>query len=141
MDLGNINQSNSPLDILGVALNGLTLRNKAISGNLANLETENYKRREVDFEETLTAINEKKYSSREFSLNSTHEKHFSEATIINSSSSAIEIKIDPNSYMTNGNSVDVDREMLDLTQTGLRFKALAEITKKHLDNMKGIIRS
>ena len=38
------------------------------------------------------------------------------------------------------NNVNVEKEMIDLTQTGLRFKAVSTLSKKYFENMRGIIR-
>ena len=50
--------SNQSFGVLEKTLNGLDLRNKAISNNLANVDTPNYKRRSVSFRNQLKSAME-----------------------------------------------------------------------------------
>lgn len=137
MDPQFINQNIDPLDSLTVALRGLDMRSKAIAGNLANLNTPGYKRQIVSFEEKLEQI-QKSNKLNDIPLASTNEKHFTNA-VYRVSDVPIEFRSDDLETDIDGNSVDVDKEMLDLTKTGLRYKALTNMSKKYFENMKGII--
>lgn len=138
MDDLSVNKPINPIDNLGVALQGLSMRSKAIAGNLANINVPEYKRKTVNFEEQLQKANGKARLS-DIPLATTNEKHFSND--VNSISEInIEVETDPSSVLVDHNNVDIEREMLDLTKTGLSYKAISGITKKYFEEMKGIIR-
>ncbi len=128
----------NPTDSLGVALQGLNMRSKAIAGNLANTNTPNYKRKIVDFEEQLKQVQSKVRLS-DIPLTTTNDKHFD-----NEVNSIQEVKptigTDPSSIFVDHNNIDIDREMLDLAKTGLNYKAITSMTKKYFEQMKGIVR-
>ncbi len=128
----------NPADSLGVALTGLALRSKAIAGNLANTNTPDYKRKIVSFEEQLQQVQSKQRLS-DIPMATTNAKHFNnDVHAINEIQPRIET--DPSSIFVDHNNVDIDREMMDLTKTGLNYKAVSNMTKKYFEQMKGIVR-
>ena len=130
----NTNQINysDPLNVLQQTLQGLSTRSKAITANIANANTDAYQRKTISFEERLQNQILKNQESNNLQQN--HPAHFnSSGTTANDFNSLIEEKID-------GTKVDVEREMLNLTTTGLKFKAVASMTKKYIENLRGIIR-
>lgn len=97
--------------ILGSALNGLSVRNDVIQHNIANSDTVNYKKRAVDFEDSLQkALDDAKRTGRldmsgvKTSVKKMHENY---------------------SYRLDGNNVDIELEMADLYQNGMKYDALA----------------
>ena len=128
----------NPTDSLGVALQGLNMRSKAIAGNLANTNTPDYKRKIVGFEEQLRQVQGRQRLS-DIPLTTTNDKHFdNEVNLIRDVKPKIET--DPSSIFVDHNNIDIDREMLDLTKTGLSYKAITSMTKKYFEQMKGIVR-
>lgn len=128
----------NPADNLSVALQGLGMRSKAIAGNLANINVPEYKRQTVNFEDQLQRA-QGRSQSHDVQLTTTSSKHFS--TGINSIRDINpQIETDPSSILVDHNNIDIEREMLDLTKTGLSYKAMTGITKKYFEQMKGIIR-
>ncbi len=137
MDLPN--QRINPLDSLQIAIEGLTTRNEAVAANIANVNTPNYKAKLVTFEDELQKAQQQRKDS-DIPLKVTSSKHFS-----NTINSLLEVQPniseDPDGEFTlNGNNVNIEREMLEMTKTGLRFKAIADITKRHFDQLRGVIR-
>ena len=130
----NTNQINysDPLNVLQRSLQGLSTRSKAITSNIANANTDTYQRKTVSFEERLQ--NQISKNETNYDLQQTNPLHFnSSGTTTNNFNSLIEERIDET-------KVDVEREMLNLTTTGLKFKAVASMTKKYIENLRGIIR-
>jgi flagellar basal-body rod protein FlgB len=130
----NTNQINysDPLNVLQQTLQGLSTRSKAITSNIANANTDAYQRKTISFEERLQNQILKNQESNNLQQN--HPTHFnSSGTTANDFNSLIEERIDET-------KVDVEREMLNLTTTGLKFKAVASMTKKYIENLRGIIR-
>ncbi len=130
----------NPRDSIEIALKGLSMRGKAIAGNIANLNTPNYKRRQVNFEETLQKVQSAENLS-DIPLEKTNEKHFSNSIFsINDAMEGMEEKTEDNDFFINGNNVDIEREMVELTKTGMRYKAITSLAKKQYDSMRTTIR-
>ncbi len=132
----NQTQYSDALNSLEAAMHGLSQRSKAISANIANINTPGYTRRQINFEETL----QKNLDKAAINLNATKTDtvHINEEIIDLKDSISSELDlISPGNGI---NNVNIEREMLDLTKTGLRFKAVSSITKKHFEILRGIIR-
>ena len=138
MDYLSYNKPINPSDSLGVALQGLSMRSKAIAGNLANINVPDYKRKVVNFEEQLQKVQGKQELS-DIPLATTNSKHFSN-TVNTIRDISPKIETDPSSIFVDRNNIDIDKEMLDLTKTGLSYKAISGVTKRYFEQMKGIVR-
>lgn len=138
----NVNNKQKTDDVLEIALKGLSMRSKAVTGNISNMNTPGYKRRTVDFEETLMQQIQKSNSLSDIPLEKTDDNHFSNSIYeISELKDKMTMEISgEGSFTDDGNNVDIDREMIELTKTGLRFKAVAQMTKKHFELNRGIIR-
>lgn len=126
-----INRLGNPIESIGFALQGLEMRSKAIAGNIANINTPGYKRKVVNFEDIL-----QDKTFKDVEMRSTDSSHIITGT---DSSKPIVISEDQ-SFNVDNNGIDIDKEMVELSKTGLRFKALSALAKKQFDQMKGIIR-
>jgi flagellar basal-body rod protein FlgB len=129
--------TNKTIDCLDVALKGLNLKTQAITGNIANVNTKGYQRREADFEQALQSVLNKK--DTDSSLEITDSQHFKVGfETVDDVKKNLEIGVDESQSPESG--VDIDREMMDLTQTGLKYKALSNMAKKQFEGLKTIIR-
>ncbi|MDA0772637.1 MAG: flagellar basal body rod protein FlgB [Cyanobacteria bacterium] len=126
-----INRLGNPIESIGFALQGLEMRSKAIAGNIANVNTPGYKRKVVNFEDIL-----QDKTFKDVEMRSTDSSHIITGT---DSNKPIVIS-EEQSFNVDSNSIDIDKEMVELSKTGLRFKALSALAKKQFDQMKGIIR-
>ena len=126
-----INRLGNPIESIGFALQGLEMRSKAIAGNIANINTPGYKRKVVNFEDIL-----QDKTFKDVEMRSTDSSHIITGT---NPSKPIVISEDQ-SFNVESNGIDIDKEMVELSKTGLRFKALSALAKKQFDQMKGIIR-
>src|SRR5664280_2024948 len=97
----------APVNLLEKALAGSSLRHKAISNNIANINTPGYKRMEVSFEDELAAAADSAEASQ--GLTRTHPQHMLPG--IAGVDSARIRTIDNTSMRTDGNNVDIDAEM------------------------------
>jgi flagellar basal-body rod protein FlgB len=140
-------------DVMHKALNGLAKRHDAISGNLANVDTPSYKRRDVSFEGALSnAIqNQKNKGNRSLhpvsndepmSLRTTNSAHFSignnNALTVNDVNADIEEQ-DSLEYRKDGNSVDVETEMVQLARNTQRYQALTTMESRSFKSLRNII--
>ncbi|AGB40622.1 flagellar basal-body rod protein FlgB [Halobacteroides halobius DSM 5150] len=115
-------------DLLQKSLDGLSTRHKAISSNIANVDTPGYKRRKVNFKEQLT-----KALDGNNNLAITDKSHIS----LNSRSiSSVEPKVsieEDTKIRSDGNNVSIDAEMANLAKNTLEYQA----TIKQLSNQFG----
>lgn len=122
------NDSTSQMIKLG--LDTAALREKVISNNIANINTENYKKSYVTFEENLNSEKEK------FSLKKSNEKHLDG----NLDNSLISVKKDESTSMrTDGNNVDLDLEKVNQAANTLMYNALITQANSRLTMTKNII--
>ncbi len=96
---------------LRAAMAGLAARQRAIANNVANVDTPNFKASEVRFEDTLK--------------NAISSSRSDQATL--NASAARSTLVDATSMRSDGNNVDIDREMAMLSETNLTFSAVAQI--------------
>lgn len=127
-------------EVMSRALDGLSMRQKAIAENVANADTPHYKRFEVAFEGQLA----KTISQPEaftVPMAATHPGHYRidgpqslddfQATL--SRSSEVTMRND-------GNNVDIDAEMTRLAQTNVTYNAMADLMKRKMSGLHSIIR-
>jgi flagellar basal-body rod protein FlgB len=117
-------------DLLKKSLDASSLRSKVIANNIANLNTQGFKRSYVTFEDTL------KESSDNLGLETTDDKHiengneFGEAKVMVDESS---------STRQDGNNVDIDNEMVNQASNDLMYNALISQVNTRLSVTKYII--
>ena len=123
--------------IFGKALSEITsvmnyrlFRQGIISSNVANVDTPGYTAKDVAFEKELTS---------RLKMQTTNPEH---NTGSSSSDPSYTVKDDPFSRIGNdSNTVDIDREMMKLTQNHLLYNASAEMIQSKLEALKNAIRS
>jgi flagellar basal-body rod protein FlgB len=117
---------------LGNALNYASLKQKAISQNIANVDTPNYKAKDVSFK---TIFQDEMNQS--FNTNRTDPRHID----FSSDSNSPEIVTRQNvEYNNNGNSVDLDQEMSDLATNQIYYDALVEQLNSKFSTLQNVIR-
>lgn len=133
------------------AMDGLSKRHQAIASNLANVETPNYRRRDVNFEGALDraiqTANQQGAHGRQASnnesmvLRTTRDGHIAmgqtESTVDNVPLEVTEIK--DQKYRTDGNSVDVENEMAQLAKNTQRFVALSNMQSRNVKSLRSVI--
>ncbi|MCH1623790.1 flagellar basal body rod protein FlgB [Fredinandcohnia quinoae] len=115
------------------ALDYSSLRQKVISNNIANVDTPNYKAKDVSFKDHLT-----KEVGQQMSAYRTSEKHL-EFSRGSSSNYQITTKNDT-SYNHNGNNVDVDKEMAILAENQIYYNAVTDRISGKFNSLKSVIR-
>lgn len=114
---------------LGAAINMRQLRHDVISSNIANAETPGYKAKRLDFEEALArAIDLEGLGA----ASADHPDHY---PISPGAISRIKADIydNPEINVTNdGNTVDMEREMSELAENTITYKAALQLINKKL---------
>ena len=121
------------ISTLDKALNYSATKQKVISQNIANVDTPNYKAKDVSFK---AAFNEALGES--LITNRTNVRHFA-FNKTNHSSSTIMTK-NQVSYNESGNSVDIDQEMADLATNQIYYNALIERISGKFSSLQNVIR-
>ena len=117
-----------------LALDGLSLRQQAISRNLANIDTPGFKAQTVNFQETLTRMVDK---GNLLPLTITDESHLTTAA----SETGFSLMMRPGgSSRADENNVDVDVEMTDISETGVQYQAVEQAISKKLMLLKTLAR-
>jgi len=124
----------APVNLLEQALAGSSLRHKAISNNIANINTPGYKRQEVSFESELAALVDTKQSQPTAQLTRTHSNHL----LLNAvAPDAYHIRtVNDTSLRTDGNNVDVDAEMAAMTKNSIFYNTVAQRINGYYTNIK-----
>lgn len=103
-------------DLLKNALNAASLRQETISSNISNVNTDNYKVGQVQFEALLNQAN------NSFKMKQTNELHIGFDDL--SQIGPVVTKRTDTAVKENGNNVDIDMEMANQAQNSLYYNAL-----------------
>lgn len=120
------------INVLDKAADAGALRHKAISNNIANIDTPGYKRQDVNFESVLSReIGKTKYTSlddkvKNVSLSNLNVHTYRDATYY--------------SYRLDGNNVDVDNENVELAANQIKYKGIVDSMTQEFNRLKQAMR-
>ncbi len=121
---------------LRFALDGLATRHRAIANNVANVDTPGFKGKEVPFERQLQLALDRR---QPVTLVRTDPQHLT-AFGSRGSEMAPEVVSTHNSTLRNdGNNVDIDREMVKLADTTIKYNAISHLMSTRLSLLRSII--
>ena len=154
--------SSRTIDILKLGMDGLMERQQAISSNIANVMTPDYQRKEVAFESQLAEIIEredlKDYIKGQNSIEYvppnvdvfTGEIHTyrtptmqEKAYLMSNSYEDFKPQYVTDHYSgsnSDGNNVELEREMMDLSKTGTKYLVLSTLERKQFAELSEVIR-
>ncbi|WP_416198050.1 MAG: Flagellar basal body rod protein FlgB [Sporanaerobacter sp.] len=124
----------SNTNILEKALSGTWIRNKIISKNISNVDTPNYKRKEVLFEDYL----KQELSENNQKLVTTNEKHIKGLGMKSEFIPKI-IEDKSTSYRFDGNNVNIDTESAELSKNVIMYDALVRQITDEYEKVKNAI--
>jgi flagellar basal-body rod protein FlgB len=126
------------LSIFEKALDAATMRQRAISNNIANVDTPYYKTQSVSFESELQKALAQ--SSTTFTSYRTNEKHLAFGT---PSLSSVQPKLQTENSVgpmqNSANNVDLDFEMANLARNQLWYNALVQQTSGQFAKLRMVI--
>jgi flagellar basal-body rod protein FlgB len=110
-----------------------TAKNQTIANNIANVDTPNYKAKDVVFKNVLqNEVAQAREAKR------THENHL---PFTNYSGAPYKVITEHNmSYNHNGNNVDVDKEMTELAKNQIYYQALVDRINGKFGSLQTVIR-
>jgi len=156
--------SSRTMNVVKLGLDGLMERQNAIGANIANVMTPNYQRKEVAFESQLAEIiendNLKNYIKGQNSIKYTPQTVDDFMSIEPSSPRQLTIQeknfLKTNLYEkynpqvmddvfsgtnSNGNNVELEKEMMDLTKAGTKYVILSRMEKRAYEGLSEILKS
>lgn len=116
------------VNVLDKAADAAWIRNEVISNNIANVDTPNYKRQDVEFESYLLAQLEGADSSSLKNTVAGIDLDGLTSTIYTDSTSL--------SYRLDGNNVDIDTENVELASNQLKYQALVSSISNEFNMIK-----
>ncbi|NLM52715.1 MAG: flagellar basal body rod protein FlgB [Firmicutes bacterium] len=121
--------------ILQLALDAAAERQRVSAHNLANVNTPNFKRQEVSFEEKLKAA---LFAQPKLQLTRTHEKHLPRELEL--SDLQHEVVTDKSTSMRpDDNNVDIDREMVLMAMNQMHFNAVTQVLNNRYSALRYIL--
>jgi flagellar basal-body rod protein FlgB len=125
----------SRLGVLQTALDGLAARQQAIAGNIANIDTPGYQRKDVDFESNLRAsigVGPR--------LATTDPRHIPIAPADSGllAGAAGSNRGQSTTGRNDDNNVDIDYEMTRLADTQLRYELMTQATTATFGTLNSI---
>ncbi len=122
------------MQLINKALNAAVCRNEAISNNIANVNTRNYKANRVLFEEELKNA----MDGLKGKLHTTHSKHINISKSIEDITPKV-VKDTTTSMRLDGNNVDIDIENANLAANQLLYNALIQQASKKISVLRHVI--
>ena len=146
---------NRARDIMQMSLDGLYERSKAIAANTANALTPGYKRKEVSFEDSLQQIIKRENEKEDIRMQNAimYQKNPQEMLKSQSLEQLAFLNRDMNKdffinveedmsqgYEIDGNNVNIESEMMDEAQNGMKYNVVANLLSKSYRQLSDIIK-
>jgi len=122
----------SAINKLESFINLCSLKQKVIAENIANIGSENYKRKDIDFQDSLNELISK-------NLKITREKHIGYGNTIGTGKYEI-VEKGGIPEASGINDVDIDKEMAELAETSIKFKFAARKIGDYYKNLQRVIK-
>lgn len=126
-------------DYMERGLSAANLRHEVISDNLANVNTPNFKRSEVVFEELLAKELYGDDDKGKLQLVRTHDKHLPFKKF---ERAAARVERDDTTVMrVDNNNVDIDMEMASLAKNQLWYNAMTRSLSGYISKVKSVMQN
>lgn len=123
-----------PITVLQKSLDALAVQHEVIANNLANIDTPNFKRSVVSFQDKLKSALEVNPPSP---LWRTHPMHFPIPQTASIDGFKPDIRTITETIGRNdGNNVDLEMESGLLAENNLLYNSLADVTSRYMANLK-----
>lgn len=120
------------VNILDKAADAAWLRNEAITNNIANADTPEYKRQDVSFESELKkALKVSKYEALDTKVSNLKNSDLKARTYTD---------YDNVSYRLDGNNVDIQTENVTLVKNQLKYNGLVQSFNQEFTNLKLVMK-
>ncbi len=124
------------LNVLQKGLEASSMRQQVLSNNVANIDTPQFKRSDVDFQAVLgAALGDK---GGDLSMKLTSPKHI--PGLADGGGGSAIVMDQATSLRNDGNNVDVDREMTNVAENGLYYNSLTRAISSQLGLLRMVIK-
>lgn len=120
----------SVINRLAADLDNRVKRNQLIASNVANVDTPGYKAKDLKFDRVLAE------SMDGINMKRTHARHINEGS---GTVRVNEVVENPNPGRPDGNNVNIDQELLNLTQNNVQYNVSVHLMSKKLKLMHDAI--
>ena len=118
--------SDRAMRVARAALDGLSMRQQMISRNLANVDTPGYQAQTINFEDTLKHLAGQGSSLPLVVTDPGHQ-------VTASQDPGFSASLRPGgSFRADQNNVDIDTEMMDMSETGIQYQAVSQAVSQKL---------
>ena len=142
---------------LEMAMDRTSQRAGLLTKNLSNVNTPGYKRMDTDFGITL-AGHEQSFSERSAAIRAQSKKfqsldvndirqnrlgvnrQLTRRGLFDNPDGTGDVTRNPGSVRIDGNSVDLEKEVMSIAETQLRYELLTEMTSRYFSGIKSVIR-
>ena len=120
------------VNVMGKAADAAWQRNEIIANNIANVDTPNYKRQDINFEAQLRrALGESRYETVD-------------AKVAHITTSELKPRVYTDaanfSYRVDGNNVDIDTENVELASNQIKYTGLVTSINHEFSNLKMVLK-
>ena len=120
------------INVLEKAADASWTRNSLISNNIANVDTPGYKRKDLNFENTLkTELGRCKHESLDSKMKDVDLSKLNPSVYVDSSNY---------SYRLDGSNVDIDTEEVELASEQIRYQGITAGINGQFDRMRSVIK-
>jgi flagellar basal-body rod protein FlgB len=117
------------------AMDASFTRNQLLTQNVANANTPNYKRSDIDFDSVLQDT----FSGSQLPMTTTNPAHFTNSSSGTSINTLPIVRETGTSSRTDGNNVDIEYEMAQISQNSLFYQSLTSVWKQEMSRLKMVI--
>lgn len=120
------------INVLDKAADAAWLRNNALANNIANVDTPNYKRQDVNFEDALDqALRWTHLRDLDGQVDKVNMRRLSVSTYTDTSGY---------SYRVDGNNVDIDTENAELASNQLKYEGITNSIMSEFKNLQAVMK-
>ena len=121
------------INVLDKAADASWERNTLLANNIANADTPNYKREDIDFESTLQReLGNSKYETMDDKV------HNAKASKLNAKAYEDSTSY---SYTLDGNNVDPETENVELASNQLKYQGLTQSISQEFKNLQSVMKT
>lgn len=120
------------INVLGKAADASWKRNELIANNIANVDTPNYKRQDLNFEDTFAqALKWTHMSDLDSKVHKVNMRRLSPRPYVDSTGY---------SYRLDGNNVDIDTENAELASNQIKYEGLTNSIMSEFKNLQAVMK-
>ncbi len=120
-------------------MNALSLRQRLVANNLANIDTPGFKASDVDFEGQLRSAIRARLDHGGSGLTRTRPRHLDENGGIGGGLGFRVVVDNDGSLREDKNNVDIDQQMIKLSESAITYSALAQLAASRYSLMESIV--